>query len=203
MIKFLSVKGNWQNILNAARNTINKEAIQKEPSREWRRRLLLAEHSPIRKLIINWIWTGLPWYVQTHFTRHKFGVEWFVSTSREDRNGIDRSTLTQESPVNVEGEANAQAIINISRKRLCMQASKETRQAWQEFLEELKEFEPELYNVCVPDCIYRGWCYEFKSCGFHLTQEYRKRLHEYRNGINDGEGYYAEKEQEGPEERAR
>jgi hypothetical protein len=187
MIKFLSVKGNWQNILNAARNTINKEAIQKEPSKEWRRKLLLAEHSPIRKLIINWIWTGLPWFVQTHFTRHKFGVEWFVSTSREDRTGVDRSTLTQESPVNVEGEANAQAIINISRKRLCMQAAKETRQAWQELLEEIKEIEPELYSVCVPECIYRGWCYEYKSCGYHLTEGYQERLKEYRKGINKKE----------------
>jgi hypothetical protein len=33
------------------------------------------------------------------------------------------------------------------------------------FLEELKFIEPELYSCCMPDCMYRGGCKEFKSCG--------------------------------------
>lgn len=183
-VNLLGVKGTWREVADAARTTIGMEAGTGEPASSWKRRMLLAEHSPIRKIRISWIWRDLPWWVQTHFTRHKFGVEWFVSTSRTDRTGIDRSTLTQDAPVNVQGDANMQALINISRKRLCNQASKETREAWKAFLEAIKEHEPELYRCCVPDCIYRGWCYEYKSCGYHRTEAYGKRLTEYREGIN-------------------
>ena len=186
-VKLLGIKGTWREVADAARTTIGLEAGTGEPSSSWKRRILLAEHSPIRKIHISWKWYELLWWVQTHFTRHKFGVEWFVSTSRTDRTGVDRSTIGQDAPVNVEGYANAQAIINISRKRLCNQASKETREAWKSFLETFKEFEPELYGACVPDCIYRGHCYEYKSCGYHHTEAYKRELALYRQEINVGE----------------
>lgn len=92
--------------------------------------------------------------------------------------------MSQSNLVEHEFLANAQALINISRKRLCNQASKETREAWKEILESIKGDQPELYTVCVPDCIYRGWCYEYKSCGYHKTEQYQQRLIEYRNSIN-------------------
>ena len=79
-----------------------------------------------------------------------------------------------------EAEANAQTIINISRKRLCTSSSVETRKAWRSFLDELKKEEPELVSVCVPDCIYRGHCYEYQTCGFSQTPEYKKQLEDYR-----------------------
>lgn len=188
-VQLLDIVGTWREVADAARTTIGLEAGTGEPSSSWKRRMLLAEHSPIRKLRVNWKWRDLFWWVQTHFTRHHVGVEWFVSTSRTDRTGVDRSTIGQDAPVNVEGEANAQAIINISRKRLCFEhPSKETRQAWQEFLASIKDAQPELYQVCVPDCIYRGWCYEYKGCNYHLTDAYRRRLAEYRDGINGYKG---------------
>jgi len=183
-VKFLKVLGTWRDIADSARTTVHKEAGDGEPSSLWKRRMLLCEHSPIRQLFIKWKWYDLLWWVQTHFTRHWLGVEWFVSTSRSDRTGIDRKTLDQDSPVNVEGIANAQAIINISRKRLCKQASPETRQAWIEVLNSFKEYEPELYEVSVPDCIYRGYCYEHKTCGWFWTKEYEEMLREYRKDIN-------------------
>lgn len=55
---------------------------------------------------------------------------------------------------------------------------------WQEFLLSFKDIEPELYSACVPDCIYRGRCYEHKSCGFHKTKAYNEQLRAYRDGIN-------------------
>ena len=184
-VKLLGIKGTWREIANSARTTIGLEEGHGEPSSNWKRRMLLAEHSPIRKMHIDWKWTNLLWWVQTHFTRHKFGVEWWVSTSRSDRTGVDRETLTQNAPVDVEGEATTQAIINISRKRLCTQASKETREAWLVFLDTFKDVEPELYKCCVSDCIYRGHCYEFKSCNFHKTAKFIEELKNYREGINE------------------
>jgi len=97
-------------------------------------------------------------------------IEHFVTTQRTDRTGTDRNELPQGSLVDYQFTANAQAIIAISRKRLCMCASKETREAWSMFLELLKEVEPELYSVCVKECVYRGgYCPEMFPCGYSTT----------------------------------
>jgi hypothetical protein len=39
-------------------------------------------------------------------------------------------------------------------------------------LETIKDSQPELYCVCVPECIYRGFCPEMNSCGYYKTKEY-------------------------------
>ena len=188
-VKVLNVKGTWQSIANSCMITVGKTATA-EPQSAWKRRLLLAEHSPIRKLHINWVWSGLMSWVSVHFVRHKFGIEHWVMSQRDDRTTmlnqthITRGNALQSVLVDHECEANAQAIINISRKRLCRLASPETQEAWLTMLMELNEIEPELVSACVPDCVYRGWCYEFKSCGFHTTKLFRDQLREYREGVN-------------------
>jgi len=183
--KILGIKGTWRDVADSANTTIHMEAGEKEPSSKWKRRMLLCEHSPIRQYTIKCKWYDIKSWVSVHFVRHKFGVEHWVRTQRTDRTDINRDHLPQDNLIEHEFEANAQAFINISRRRLCLSASKETQEAWLIVLEQIKELEPELYNVCVPDCIYRGWCYEFKSCGFHKTQEYKNILSDYRNGINE------------------
>lgn len=47
-VKFLGKRGSWRDVADSARTTINKEAGEKEPSSNWKRRMLLCEHSPIR-----------------------------------------------------------------------------------------------------------------------------------------------------------
>jgi len=183
--KVLGVKGTWREIADSANTTVHVEAGEKEPSSKWKKRMLLCEHSPIRQLMIKCKWYDLKSWVSVHFVRHKIGIEHWVRTQRTDRTNVDRDTLPQGSLIEHEFEANAQAFITISRKRLCRQASKETRDAWQAMLDVVSDLEPELYGACVPDCVYRGWCYEFKSCGFHKTEEYRQKLADYRKGINE------------------
>jgi hypothetical protein len=163
--------------------TIHKEKGT-YPSTEWKKQILLSEHSPIRKLRFSFKWYDLLSWCSVHFCRHKIGIEHFVRTQRTDRTGTDRNELPQGSFVEHECEANAQAIINISRKRLCNCASKETREAWKAFLETIKDIEPELYGACKKECVYRGWCFEFSSCNYHKTEQFRKELEEYRGGIN-------------------
>lgn len=182
--KILGVLGNWRQVADAARTTIGKDVGQGDPSSSWKRRMLLCEHSPIRKLHISWKWENLMYWVSVHFVRHKYGIEHWISTQRTDRTGENRNDKSQDAKIIHEAQANAQAIISISRKRLCAQASGETRSAWREFLYALTWYEPELVKCCVPDCVYRGWCYEYKSCGYHETEAYRKQLEEYREGIN-------------------
>lgn len=182
-IEIKDYQDQWQGIKNATMNTIGKDKGV-YPTDEWKRRLLLSEHSPIRKLKVSWRWQDLKYWVSVHLVRHKFGIEHFISTQRSDRTNINRDELPQSNLVNHECEANAQALINISRKRLCNCASKETREAWQLVKDEVKKVEPELAKCMVKECVYRGHCYEMFSCNYHKTEAFRKELDEYRSGIN-------------------
>ncbi|MBQ7189604.1 MAG: thymidylate synthase ThyX [Kiritimatiellae bacterium] len=173
-LKYLRACFRWRDVADAARTTIRMDEGTKEPGSAWKRRILLAEHSPIRQMIFKWKWHDLKYWISVHFVRHKFGIEHFVSTQRTDRTGVNREEAPQNAPVDHECFANAQAMIFISRKRLCRQASPETTEAWKLVLEEVKKIEPELYSVCVPECVYRGFCPEFKTCGYVNTEAFRK-----------------------------
>jgi len=181
----------WRSVGDSANITMNDlKPRTSEPSTAWAYRMLLAEHSPIRKLTFDIIMHDLKSWISVHFVTHKIGIEHFVQSQRTDRTGVDRDSLPQNTLVNHEIVLNAQALITISRKRLCNCASPETRAAWKEVLRAVCMESPLIYAACVPDCVYRGWCYEMKSCGFHLTKEYLQALDDYRtvNGrvINGG-----------------
>ena len=196
MIK--NYKDKWQEIKDTTMTTIGK-TTGKYPEKDWKIKLLISEHSPIRKLKISWKWESIKSWVSVHFVRHKYGIEHWISTRRTDRTGIDRNNLRQDEMVTHEFEANAQAIINISRKRMCFQASKETREAWAKFLDELEKKEPELRLCCVPEGIYRGGCPEFNNCGHcgaslekNSKEDYlniKKRYENYKNRTGDLNAY--------------
>ena len=168
----------WQKIKDATMTTIGKDGGQ-YPNSEWKRKLLTAEHSPIRigHIIIK-IYDA-PQFVHGHLVRHHNGVTPFVSTLRSDRNDYNevpnRNTLQS-----AEYDINFQAFINISKKRKCSCASYETRYVWGKVLEAIKPYEPELYNVCVRECVYRGFCPEMFPCGYSKTEAFQKELKTYR-----------------------
>lgn len=170
----------WPKVKRSARTTISKDGDGAYPTDSWKKTILLAEHSPIRRIRFSWRWEKLKSWVSVHFVRHKFGIEHWVSTQRSDRTGVNRDKSPQDTPVLHQCEANAQALIFISRRRLCNQASPETRAAWMEVKEKVEAVDPILASVMVPECIYRGFCPEFTSCGYVNSEEYSKRLKEYR-----------------------
>lgn len=176
-MKVIDIKStnNWQEIKNACMATIGKDS-GKEPDSDWKKRILLAEHSPIRLLKISWKWVDLPYFVSVHFTRHNNGIYHFVSSQRPNP---DRGNDPQDAPVTHVCSANAQALINISRKRLCNKAAKETREAWQMVKDEVAKVEPELASCMVRECVYRRFCPEMKGCGFFGTKEYIKEMRNY------------------------
>jgi hypothetical protein len=177
--------GDWQDVLNAARNTVNKPITDTSASDVFKRKMIMSEHSPIRLLTYSWTWNGIKSWVSQHIARHNKFAEHFVSTQRTDRTGINRDELRQDEPVNHMMATNAQEIIAISRKRLCiLNPSKETQKAWQEVVDNLRNTDPILADACVPDCIYRGHCYEIKTCNYHKTDMFKKNLEKYRDGIN-------------------
>jgi hypothetical protein len=179
--EYIKSKGTWRDVADSANETIGKDAGHTEPPTSWKKRMLLCEHSPIRTIVLVLRWENLKYWLSVHFSRHWLGILHFVKTQRTDRTGTPRDLLPQESPVNHRIEANQQALINISRKRLCHSAGSETIAAWEQILDTIKLEHPELYSVCVPDCIYRGYCYEYKPCGYSYTEAFTNRLAQYRN----------------------
>lgn len=156
----------WKRCKELALNTIGVKYTGKEIIDEWKIRLLMAEHSPIRTLMFT-IKMEIPYYVSTHFVRHKIGVEHFVQSQRNDRqNKYNRNEAPQNSIVSHIMDINAQGIINIAHKRLCNQADKETIKVMQEIKRKIIETNPEFECVLIPMCEYKNnWCDEFYSCG--------------------------------------
>ena len=183
-VSYIKPVTSWNRVLNAARRTIGKAPIDKEPSDSWKAKMLLAEHSPIRLLEYDWVWNDIQQWITTHLVRHHEGCEKFVHSQRQDRRELDcsRDELPQGSLNDMGMSANAQALINISRKRLCSCASKETREAWKQVVEKIREIDPVLADKLVPECIYRGFCPEFMhSCGYANTEKFQEDLKKYRN----------------------
>lgn len=170
----------WTDVLNAARFTRRKQLLDKEPSSEFKKKIIKAEHSPLRCLMFNIDMYDIPYYSSVHFVRH-IHAQPFGSTSRPDTDEtmLPRSEQKKSDLVNLRLFLNAEEIINISRKRLCNKSEWETRRIWIEVIKVLKEIEPELAFACVPNCIYRGFCPEFESCGFSDNEIFNYKRNDY------------------------
>ena len=172
----------WTDVLNAARFTQRKPLLDKEPSDDFKRKIIRAEHSPLRCLMFNIDFYDIPYYVSVHLCRH-IHAQPFVSTSRPDIDGTQKPRDEQKKTdlVNMRLFLNAQEIINISKARICRKAEKETRNIWQSVILALYTEEPLLAHACVPSCVYRGFCPELKSCGYIDSKAFDLAREEYCN----------------------
>lgn len=177
----------WTDVLNAARFTQRLSLKSEEPSVKWKKKIIKAEHSPLRALIFNIDMYDIPYYTAMHFRTHKLVHLPLVSTSRPDRDGKQkpRNKQKKDEPVNMRLMLDAQEIIAISRVRLCTKAEKETRAVWSEVINELRKIEPELVNACIPNCIYRGFCPELESCGFADSELFSIKVNDYINKLEN------------------
>lgn len=197
----------WNRALNAARKTWGKNKIEKEPSEEWKKMALMAEHSPIKLVEYTISFKDLRQWVGVHLLRHPFVLP-FIHTQRVDKRELDeyvdkvmsilsddvkndpsfnkRDYLFQGQTNDQDFVVNAQTLINISKKRLCNCASKETRDAWKAVQDAIREFDPVMASFMVPNCVYRGFCPEKDSCGYWKTKKFNKDVNDYRNLIGRG-----------------
>lgn len=153
----------WEWVKTCTLNTVGKKSLTK-PTDEWKKKLIESEHSPIREL-----WFGIrmqiPYFVSVHFVRHHIGVNHYVQTQRTDRTGINRDELPQGEFVSHVMSVNAQELVFMAHKRLCKQASEETRQVMKMIVDEVIKVCPQMKSVLVPLCVYRnGKCTEFFPC---------------------------------------
>lgn len=167
----LKIKGDWQEVVDDCRATVKKSPLGKEPSKEFKKRILIAEHDPIRDIIVKFRWQNIKYWVAMHWKTHTWRSR--VDSQRNDRQRrYDREKAPQDSPVDFIGDANAQHLIDTMRKRLCFQASPETREYAEDLKMALAEREGELSDVLVPNCVYRCGCPEMDRCGYwqHLEE---------------------------------
>ena len=130
------ISNSWKRVKNHCRTTVNKSFTDNEPTDEFKKKLLISEHSPIRLLEVDWTWENIKYWVSTEWSRHKF--EKFITSQRDDRmiDETPRDKKTQDAWVNYDGYANAQNTIDAWRKSLCYQATPEARKlAEKELLE--------------------------------------------------------------------
>lgn len=190
--QILEFNVNWNSIKRACMRTIGKEAGDKEPSHEWKRKLLVCQHSPIRKGIVTWRWNEIPFFSMGHFVRHHVGITPYVETSRSDRTSIPREERKQTDPVSMEMDGNIQALIDMASRRLCNQADKTTRGYMQDLVSTIKEFDEDIAWALVPNCVRYGGCNEpFGDCTFYdnfsktLTMEQQTNIIKRYDAYNE------------------
>jgi hypothetical protein len=153
----------WLFAKQCALVTVNKTAIT-PPDLEWKHKILRAKHSPIRVLEFAFD-IELPYWVSVHLARHVHAQP-FIRTQRNDRqNEYDRRKAPQDAPVRMIFFANAEELMTIAQKRLCKQASEETRKAVQMMCDLVLEKMPEFDGLFAPPCVRYGRCDEMFPCG--------------------------------------
>lgn len=177
------VYGEPRHVADAARTTISMENGDKVVTPQYMRKMYMCEHSPIRIMTYNVILKNVPYAYAMHLVRHNIGFTPYVSTQRDDRteDARPRKDKGQEEYVMLRFIGNAQAIINISRKRLCTGASIETRLIWKAVLFEIAKYDKPLVDSCVPECVYRGFCPEFYPCKYSESKQYEEARNVYIN----------------------
>ena len=162
----------WARCYNLAIATMGKEWKDDfVPDSEWRRKILKAEHSPIRTLMFTIQIENIPYFSSVHFARHKYGVEPYISTQRNDRQrDYDRHNAPQNAPVTMVLEVNAQELMHMARMRLCTKADKTTRYIMSMICMKVEEFCPEFNGFLIPRCEYLHECPEMKPCGYYQSK---------------------------------
>lgn len=155
----------WYEVKRRALVTVGKDRFE-PPTAEWRHDILNARHSPIRRLPFSFLIEGIPSWVSVHLCRH-IHAQPYVKSQRNDRQQeYDRNKAPQDAPVNMIWDMGAEELLQVANKRLCMQASEETRAVVQEMCRLVAEKCPEFKPFLVPMCEYHGSvCHEMRPCG--------------------------------------
>lgn len=153
----------WLLCKNCALVTVGKET-DKEPGEVWKKAILLARHSPIRVLQFAFYLEGVPYYVSTHLARHVHAQP-FIRSQRNDRQDqYDRCGARQDAPVDMIWWMNAEELMTIAEKRLCMLADANTRAVVRMMCAMAVDKCPELDGLLGAPCGLTGQCREMHPC---------------------------------------
>ena len=157
-------EADWMGVKERALVTVGKHAV-KPPDSAWKHRILSARHSPIRYLRYSF-YIECPSWVSVHLCRHVHAHPYVKSQRNDRQSDYDRNTAPQNAPVCMIYDVNAEELQVIANKRLCNQASPETRQLVKDMCALAEAVTPELHGLLVPMCEHHGGvCHEMYPCG--------------------------------------
>ncbi len=161
----------WDEVYRRCLITVGKRPI-KHPSDEWKRKLLIARHSPIRRLRFSFLLEGIPSYCSVHLCRHVHAQP-YVKSQRNDRQSeYDRNKAPQDAKVDMIYDLGGEEMLILANKRLCNLADKTTREVVQMMCWLVEEKCPEFKGLLVPMCEYHGGvCHEMYPCGRYNNEK--------------------------------
>ena len=156
----------WMAAKRRALVTVGKTPIT-VPDVKWKRSILEARHSPIRRLNFSFLLHDVPYCTSVHLVRHHEGCQPYVRSQRNDRqSAYDRKKAPQDAPVDMIWDMNAETLMNIANKRLCVKAEEETRALIRTICEMVDDSFEEFRGLLVPMCEWcGGLCHEMYPCG--------------------------------------
>lgn len=154
----------WMEVKRRALVTIGKKLVN-PPNTEWKHSILRARHSPIRYLRFSFL-IECPYWVSVHLCRHVHAQPYVRSQRNDRQTEYDRNAARQDEPVTMIWDMNAEELMVIANKRLCLQASEETRKVVKEMCKLVMDACPEFADHLEPMCDYNGGvCHEMHPCG--------------------------------------
>lgn len=162
----------WLEVKRRALVTVGL-SVKNPPDMAWKHSMLEARHSPIRRLRFAFYLGGIPYWVAMHLRTHVHdcpnGDEFdpYIKSQRDDRQSeYERGKAPQDQPVNMIIDMSGEQLMNFANKRLCRQASYETRGVVVAMCSEVLDKCPEFAGHLVPMCDYHGGvCHEMYPCG--------------------------------------
>lgn len=154
----------WREVYRRALVTCGGHAV-KIPPAKWRRAILHARHSPIRRLRFAFSFENLPYFVSVHLARHVHAQPYILSQRNDRQDKYDRNKASQDAPVDMIWDINGEELLAIANKRLCRKADETTRAVVAKMCDLARAYCPEFEDELVPMCGYTGGCREMRPCG--------------------------------------
>lgn len=162
------VVNDWCEVYRRALVTQGKET-DNIPTTEWSKRILRAKHSPVRFLQFSF-YIECHYWVSVHLCRHVHAQP-YVKSQRNDRQSeYDRNAARQDESVCMIWDMNAEELVTICNKRLCMKTAEETRKVVEMMRDAVLYKCPEFREVLVPICDRENVCNEMHPCGRKQTE---------------------------------
>ena len=100
---------------------------------------------------------------------------------------IEHTVIAEDPQLTIRAWLTIPQLIRISRMLLCHQVAQPIRRAWSAVISAVSASDPVVASVCVPNCIYRGFCPRTyigcTTCAYVNTHIYRLHRDAYIHGI--------------------
>lgn len=153
----------WKEVYARALVTVGKKP-NKEPTKTWKKKILKARHSPIRRLHFSFELVNIPYYVSVHLARHIHAQPYIMSQRNDRQDKYDRNEAPQNAPVNMIWDMNAEEMLTIFNKRLCNLCDPTTKRVVELMRECVIQHDDIYTDLAVPNCQYLGRCNEMFPC---------------------------------------